>query len=285
VSKVCSKARKSQKNHRPLKLDETHEKPVLQFVQDGFTSGKYVAQRGVLSFVNEHFQKTVTYGWLASFMERWEGIVIRTTVVPQEQLRLRIPRECLNDYVSFIKEYVPLVPAELIFNLDETSLSDWEERKTKLVIILSHASSSTLHYPINRAIRHHTLLCCVSGSGDAYSPLFITPHPKARRISEKGIRENIDLKLEIRQVPYVDTDLFNQYIKKIFIQTVAASRELPGCTNKPTILFCDNCASHCASHCSEEILRELAQNGILVLTYPRIHHIFFKSLMSCFLVD
>jgi hypothetical protein len=44
--------------------------------------------------------------------------------MPQEQLRLRIPREYLNDYISLIKEYVLLVPAELIFNLDETGLSD-----------------------------------------------------------------------------------------------------------------------------------------------------------------
>jgi hypothetical protein len=62
----------------------------------------------------------------------------------------------------------------------------------------------------------------------------------------------------------VDAELFNQYIKEIFIPTVAANRELPGCANKPAILFCDNCDSHC----SEEIPRELAWNGILVLTCP-----------------
>jgi hypothetical protein len=57
------------------------------------------------------------------------------TVVRQEQLRLRIPREHLNDYISLIKEYVPLAPAELIFNFDETGLSDWEQPKTKPAII------------------------------------------------------------------------------------------------------------------------------------------------------
>jgi hypothetical protein len=74
--------------------------------------------------------------------------------VPQEQLRPRIPREYLNDYISLIKEDVPLVPVELIFNLDETGLFDWEERETKPMIIPSHASFSTLHYTIDRAIRH-----------------------------------------------------------------------------------------------------------------------------------
>jgi hypothetical protein len=87
---------------------------------------------------------------------------------------------------------------------------------------------------------------------------------KRQRIFERGIRENIDLKLEIRQVTYVDAELFNQYIKEIFIPTVAVNLELPGYANKPAILFCDNCASHC----SEEILRELARNEIFVLTYP-----------------
>jgi hypothetical protein len=169
----------------------------------------------------------------------------------------------------------------LIFNLDETGLSDWEEWKTTPVIIPSHASSSTLHYPIGRAIRHHNLLCCVSASGDAYSPLLIAPHPKARRIFKKGIREDIDLKLEIREVPYVDAELFNQYIKKIFIPTVAANLELLGCAKKPAILFSDNYFSHC----SEEILRELTRNGILVLTYlPHTSHL-FQVLDVLLLVD
>jgi hypothetical protein len=108
------------------------------------------------------------------------------------------------------------------------------------------------------------LLCCVSASGDAHFPLLIAPHSKARRIFEKGIRENIDLKLEIRQVSDLDAELFSQHIKEIFIPTIAANRELPRYANRPAILFCDNCTSHC----SDEILRELARNDILVLTYP-----------------
>jgi hypothetical protein len=39
---------------------------------------------------------------------------------------------------------------------------------------------------------------------------------------------------------------------------------LPGCRNKPAILFCDNCACHCL----EDILIEFAHHGVLVLSYP-----------------
>jgi hypothetical protein len=224
-----------------------------------------------LNLVEERFQQTVTYGWLALFLDRWQDNIIRTVVKPQEQLRFQIPREYLNDYISLIKTSTPLVPVELIFNLDETGLSDAEERKAKPVIIPSHASQTALHYPIDRTIRHHTLLCCVSASGDAYCPLLVAPRPNAARIFEKGVRENIDLKLEIRQTPYVDAQIFNAYIKDVFLPTIAANRELPGCANKPALLFCDNCTSHC----SEEILRELARNGVLLLTYPpHTSHIF-----------
>jgi hypothetical protein len=41
----------------------------------------------------------------------------------------------LDRYLALIKSWVPFVPAELIFNLDETGLSDWEEKKPKPVLI------------------------------------------------------------------------------------------------------------------------------------------------------
>jgi hypothetical protein len=39
---------------------------------------------------------------------------------------------------------------------------------------------------------------------------------------------------------------------------------LPGCRNKPACLFCDNCAEHC----SDEVKRELAEHGILLIACP-----------------
>jgi hypothetical protein len=184
---------------------------------------------------------------------------------------LQIPRSFLDDYIRLIQTYVPLVPTELIFNPDETGLSDWEERKSKPVIVPSDATQTPLHCPIDRGARHHTLLCCIFASGDAYTPLPITPRPSANRTFEKGVSTGIDLKLKIRLYSYVDADLFRKYIQEVFLPAVATNRRLPGCKNKHAILFCDNCVRHC----SEEILKELAENGVLGLTYPpHTSHIF-----------
>jgi hypothetical protein len=115
------------------------------------------------------------------------------------------------------------------------------------------------------------LLCCASASRDAYSPLLVAPGPNVARIFEKCVRENIDLKLEIRQTAYVDARILNVGIQDVFLPTIAANLELPGCANKPALRFCDNCTSHC----SEETLRELARNGELLLIYPpHTSHIF-----------
>lgn len=265
VSVVRSRGAKPDKPaHRPLSLNPQQEELILQFIEQGFSSGQYVTQRELLSFVENNFRKTLTYGWLASFLERWADHIARVVVSPQEQLRLQVPRQFLDQYIAMIKAYVPLVPAELIFNLDETGLSDWEERKAKQVIVPQHAKHTALHYPVDRTIRHHTLLCCVSASGDASTPLLICPRPSATRIFEKGIREHVDVSLEIRPTAYVDAALFTKYMRDVFLPIVSAKRELPGCANKPAILFCDNCAAHC----SREILQELARNGVLLLTYP-----------------
>jgi hypothetical protein len=34
----------------------------------------------------------------------------------------------LDEYIQLIKKYAPTVPAELILNIDETGLLDWEEK-------------------------------------------------------------------------------------------------------------------------------------------------------------
>jgi hypothetical protein len=92
-----------------------------------------------------------------------------------------------------IKKIVPSLPAELIFNLDETGLSDWENRKTKPVLVPVTEGDSKLHYPINRAIRHDTLMCCIPASRDSYCPMLITLTDGARKLFETGGRDHIDL--------------------------------------------------------------------------------------------
>jgi hypothetical protein len=85
--------------------------------------------------------------------------------------RLQVPRQYLNQYIELMTKYVQLIPAELIYNLDETSLSDWKDSRPKPILVPMDLRDSMVHDSVNRQIQHQTIICCVSASGDAYCSL------------------------------------------------------------------------------------------------------------------
>jgi hypothetical protein len=147
---------------------------------------------------------------LRTFLDWHESKVARTIVHPQEQIKLQVLRCWLDEYIQLIKKYVPTVPAELIFNIDETGLSDWEERKDKPVLIPSDQIEATLHYQINKSLRHHTLTCCISAAGDAYCPLLIALD-RGQRAFLTGVRRGIDLMMEIHQPANATAEIYFRY--------------------------------------------------------------------------
>jgi hypothetical protein len=96
--------------------------------------------------VKEKFTKTLTYGWMKRFLDRHKSKVSWATVMPQEQVRLEVPRSHPDDYLSLIKGILPTVPMELIFNLNETGLLDCQNRKSKP--FLFQLPKKILHFTI-----------------------------------------------------------------------------------------------------------------------------------------
>jgi hypothetical protein len=140
-----------------------------------------------------------------------------------------VPQSSLDQYCDFIKEWVPLVPAELIFNIDECGFSDCEGRKPNPVLIPCKVRNATLHSPANRRIRHQTLICCITAAGDPYCLLLVSAEQSVRQIFETGVRHGIDLKVEISSSPYVTQVISNNYIDGVLIPPVISNRSLTGC--------------------------------------------------------
>jgi hypothetical protein len=162
-----------------------------------------------------------------------------------------------------IKNYVPEIPAELIFKIDETGFSDREARKEKMVFVPLAHIDSTLHSPVNQSIRHDALMCCISTAGDAYCPLLIAPNQGAQTLFETGIHRDIDIMIDIREPAGATAEIFLRYVEPVFFPAIVDNRKLSGCRNKSAILFCDNCARHC----SEDMLIEFIPHCVLVLSY------------------
>jgi hypothetical protein len=145
VRTICAKAKRTQKPpYRPVTLSPHQEKAVCQMIRNGARTGNYVTQREVLNFVEIKFQKTVIYGRLENLLSRGVDEVRRVVVAPQELPRRQVPRSYLDRDLALIKSWIPIVAVELIFNLDETGLSDWEERKAKSVLVPTTVENAAL---------------------------------------------------------------------------------------------------------------------------------------------
>jgi hypothetical protein len=59
-----------------------------------------------------------------SFLVRPPGRICRTVVSASEKPRIEIPQLFSEKYLILIKEYIPLVPTELIFNIDEREFNN-----------------------------------------------------------------------------------------------------------------------------------------------------------------
>jgi hypothetical protein len=257
--------------YRPAALNEDQTAAVVAFIDNGHRTRNYVTQRDVLSFIETNFQKCLSYQWMASFLKKHVNLIGRSVIRPQENVRLEVLHDHLDQYIRLIKELVPFVPTELLFNSDESGFSDWEERKPKCLLIPTEARETILHYSASRKIRHQTLACCVTAAVDAYCPLLLSSNPATQTVFQHQIRDGIDVQMEISPSPYVNAEIFERYVDTVLIPAVEANPQLPGCDKKPAILFCDNCSAHM----SNSMPNKLARRGVLVLTDPpHASHIF-----------
>jgi hypothetical protein len=177
----------------------------------------------------------------------------RMIVSPQELPPFQTRRWYLQSYIDLLRTDVTLVPLKLIFNLDEIDLSDWEERKRKSVLVRAESGNQELHSPVDCAIRHQTLLCYVSPSGDAYCPFGVSVNGSVLDILNRWVQEHVNLQIQIVDSSEMTSEISINYLRNVLIPAMEGNRSLPGWSEKLVILFCDNCSCRC----NEDIMKKL----------------------------
>jgi hypothetical protein len=86
-------------------------------------------------------------GWVDSFLGRHETELIETTSTRQGGPRLEVPRIFLDETIRGMNEAVHMRPSDLVFNLDEMEISEWEGRKSKRVVLpmIANGQNSSSH--------------------------------------------------------------------------------------------------------------------------------------------
>jgi hypothetical protein len=92
------------------------------------------------------FQGPITRYCDNSFVLRHPEEIIQVKSVGQEEQCLQVRRAFLDRTVRNLNEHVQGSAAKLVFDLGEAGISDWEDRKTKRVIILAVMRGERTHH-------------------------------------------------------------------------------------------------------------------------------------------
>jgi hypothetical protein len=90
-----------------------------------------VTVRNGREHLSSRYKFVATRGWVNSFLGRHAERLWKAKSAPQESQRLEVPRYFLEETVRCIAQHVQGPPTELVFNLDEVGISEWENRKVK----------------------------------------------------------------------------------------------------------------------------------------------------------
>jgi hypothetical protein len=80
------------------------------------------------------------------------------TSVRQEEQFLQVRAAFLPRTVQNLKEYVQTSTTELIFNLDEVAISDWEERKARNIVVPATLRGQMIVHRISRNVKHISVI-------------------------------------------------------------------------------------------------------------------------------
>jgi hypothetical protein len=83
----------------------------------------------------------------------------------QEAQCLEVPYCFLDETVQFITQFAQAYPSELVFNLDEVGIADWEDQTAKVVIVPKSMCEQMIHHKVNRNLKHISAMACISAAG------------------------------------------------------------------------------------------------------------------------
>jgi hypothetical protein len=116
---------------------------------------------------------SITRGWVDSFLTRYADALWETKSLPQENSRLEVPQVFHDAEIEGFQHHVHGSCAELVFNLDEVGMSEWEERHQRKVIVPSAMRGQTIFHGIHRQLKHMSVVACISAPGEHMAPFFV----------------------------------------------------------------------------------------------------------------
>jgi hypothetical protein len=156
--------------------------------------------------------------------------------------------------IACLSEHLPGSCAELVFNLDEVCISEWEDRARRKVIVLVSMTDQTIHHGVYRNLKHMSVIYCVSAAGESLTPFVVSSQVHDTVIEAlkiEGFWMGMYMVLEHRQKAYVTATVFQQYVTNILIPFIESLRTNPEFTGESPIFLMDNRSIHTSQRLSQ----------------------------------
>jgi hypothetical protein len=73
-----------------------------------------------------------------------------------------------------LHDYVQGCVVELVLDLDEIGISDWENRKTTKAMVPAAMLGPMLHHGVSRNVKQISVIACMSAAGELLLPDIMT---------------------------------------------------------------------------------------------------------------
>jgi hypothetical protein len=84
-----------------------------------------------------------------------------------------VTRAFLEADIEDIKTHIQNACEELVLELDEIGISEWEDRIKRKVIVPSIMRDEKIFHGIRRRLKHISVATCISASGDHMIPFVV----------------------------------------------------------------------------------------------------------------
>jgi hypothetical protein len=181
-----------------------------------------------------------------------------------------------------MQETLQACPADLVFHLDEVGISDWEDRKSKKVVVPITVTAQHIHHRISRNLKHISIVTCISAGGACLTPYVVTSQDSAtlhRALEATAMQIGKHLILKQRAKPYVNADLFENYVRTVFLPPLAITCIMQNVRNEEAVLLMDNCSPHL----TPVVIDLLSEARVRIVTFaPHTTQIFQTLDLSLF---
>jgi hypothetical protein len=199
-----------------IAIDQDREQQIVDQIEQNTEEGTPITRGEILDYCTSQFKIKFTRGRVNSFLLPHSHEVLQTKSVAQEGQRSEVPRVFLERIIQDLYEYIHGCVAELMFILDVVGISDWEDHKTKKIIVLVAMFRQTMHHGVSRNVKHISMIACPSAAGESLLHYIIISQNSStvqEHLKKQGVRFGREFALKFNQKPYFNVGIFLAYIR------------------------------------------------------------------------